>query len=175
MTENEWWQTEENDEVATSPELWRPLSDAIGGFDLDPAAGCEPTPIADNRYTVEDDGLSSPWFGNVWLNPPFSEKTAWYRRLVSQYNSGNVARAVAIGRDGWSAEWFQRWFARADVLCLLSRRQWYTDSGSPSFSTVVGVWNPTPDLQETLCGMGTVVIPRRDDAQTDLRAHGDGS
>lgn len=63
--ESGWWQTEENDEVATSPRLWRPLADAMDGFDLDPAAGCEPTPIAEERYTPADDGLASPWFGTV--------------------------------------------------------------------------------------------------------------
>lgn len=48
-----------------------PLSDALDGFDLDPASGAEPVPYADERYTVEDDGLAQDWFGDVWLNPPY--------------------------------------------------------------------------------------------------------
>jgi len=169
MSENQWWQTETNDSVATKPELWRPISDAIGGFDLDPAAGCEPTPIAENRYTESDDGLSSPWFGTVWLNPPFSDKTPWYRRLVGQYNHGNIDRAVALATVDLSAAWFHDWFSTADVLCFLEGRDWYLGEGdSPTFSTQVGVWNPTDELIDHLETRGTVVEPHTDTAQQTL-------
>jgi DNA N-6-adenine-methyltransferase (Dam). len=62
----------DNNEYATPPEIWRPLSRAVGGFDLDAASGAESTPIAPDRLTKDDDGLTQPWHGNVWLNPPWS-------------------------------------------------------------------------------------------------------
>jgi len=168
-SDNQWWQTETNDEVATKPKLWRPLSRGIGGFDLDPAAGCEPTPIADNRYTKEDDGLTQPWYGTVWLNPPFSEKTPWYKRLVSQYWNGDVDRAVALATVDPSADWFHDWFSTADVISFLDGRDWYMGNGnSPTFSTQVGVWNPTEDVVTVLNRMGTVVEPQTDTEQTQL-------
>lgn len=49
----------------------KPLSDALNGFDLDPASGAEPEPYADERYTIYDNGLAKEWFGDVWLNPPY--------------------------------------------------------------------------------------------------------
>jgi hypothetical protein len=159
-TENQWWQTDTNDEVATKPELWRPIANAIGGFDLDPAAGCEPTPIADNRYTPADDGLAQPWHGTVWLNPPFSDKTPWYRRVVSQYEMGNIDRAVVIATVDPSADWFHDWFSQADVIAYLDGRDWYLGSGdSPTFSTQVGVWNPTAEVVDVLQSLGTCVEP----------------
>jgi len=161
-----WWQTDTNDEVATAPKLWRPISERIGGFDLDPAAGVEPTPIATERYTRADDGLSKPWFGTVWLNPPFSDKTPWYRRLYRHIDDGSVDRAVAIATVDPSADWFHNWFATADALCFLDGRDWYLGHGdSPSFSTMLGVWHPTPALREWLTTMGTVVHPLHDDDQ----------
>src|SRR5688572_14397630 len=53
-------------------------------FDLDPASpvgggDCVP---ADARFTREDDGLTRPWFGTVWLNPPFSNATPWARKFM---------------------------------------------------------------------------------------------
>jgi len=169
MSENQWWQTEENDSVATSPELWRPIADAIGGFDLDPAAGCEPTPIADERYTEADDGLTSRWFGKVWLNPPFSDKTPWYKRLVNQYNNGDVDRAVALATVDPSAAWFHDWFSTADVICFHQERNLYLANGSsPTFSTQIGVWNPTDDLIPVLERMGTLVKPHTTIKQTKL-------
>lgn len=157
----DWWQTEENDEVATKAELWRPIADAMGGFDLDPAAGCEPTPIADDRYTREDNGLAQPWYGTVWLNPPFSDKTPWYKRLVSQYRNGGVDRAVALATVDPSANWFHDWFSTADVICYLNGRNWYHAGDSPSFSTMVGVWNPTDGALDVLRGLGTLAYPEQ--------------
>jgi DNA N-6-adenine-methyltransferase (Dam). len=54
----------ETDEWATPPAFVRPLADAVGGFDLDPAAGAENSPIAEHAFTEADDGLAKPWFGD---------------------------------------------------------------------------------------------------------------
>lgn len=153
-----------NDATATKPSLWRPLSRSVDGFDLDPAAGCEPEQIASQRYTVDEDGLKQPWFGTVWLNPPFSEKGRWYKRLVDQYRNGDVDRAVAVAPVDSSTEWFHDWYSRADVIVFLEGRDHYVrnagSGGSPSFSTMLAVWNPTDSLLETLDGMGVVMDVR---------------
>jgi len=168
-----WWQTKKNDEVATKRELWRPFSRAMGGFDLDPAAGCEPAPIADERYTKEEDGLIQPWFGIVWLNPPFSDKTPWYRRLVNQYQNGDVTAAVALATGDPSANWFHRWFHTCDILCYLDGRDWYLAGNSPSFSTIVGLWNPTDEAVNQCQRLGSVAKPIHGDNQQRLGAYDD--
>lgn len=173
--ENQWWQTDTNDEVATKRELWGPLADAVGGFDLDPAAGCEPTPIADDRYTKSDDGLSKPWYGTVWLNPPFSEKTPWYRKLVDEYWNGDVEAAVALATVDPSADWFHEWFSTADLICYLDGRDWYHAGDSPSFSTQVGAWNPTDDLRAKLSTFGTLAEPVHEKPDSTLSEFGGGS
>jgi hypothetical protein len=52
------------------------IIEALGGassFDLDPCASSDrPWPTARRHYTVEDNGLILPWFGRVWMNPPYS-------------------------------------------------------------------------------------------------------
>jgi hypothetical protein len=130
-----------------------------GGFDLDPAAGIESEQIATDQYTPEDDGLAQPWYGDVWLNPPFDAKKKWFRRLISQYEDGDVTSATALAPVDTSTKWFQRWFTNADALGWLEGRDWYEATGSPSFNTVVGVWNPTDDVLETLDRLGTVTRP----------------
>ena len=164
----QWWQTEENDSVATKRELWQPIAKRIGGFDLDPAAGCEPTPIAQTRYTKADDGLSQPWFGNVWLNPPFSDKGAWYQKLVREYQHGNVDRAVSLTNAGVDTNWFHEYTATADLLVLLNGRGWYAQRGTENFASILGVWNPTDKLDEYLDSLGTVVKPRHKKENTTL-------
>jgi len=165
MSQNKWWHTEENDTVATSRELWEPLSDRIGGFDLDPAAGCEPTPIADTRYTESDDGLTSEWFGTVWLNPPFSAKETWYKKLVEQYTAGNIDRAIALAQAGTDADWFQEWFSTADYIVFLNGRDYYIQNGVESFASMLGLWNPTPEVVEWCHTKGVVVEPKDDPRQ----------
>jgi len=154
----EWYHTDdENDDVATAPRLWRPLDRHLGGFDLDPAAGCEPTPIADERYTEADDGLSRPWFGTVWLNPPFSQKADWYGRLAAQYQRGAVERAAAVATADSSADWFHESFSTADTIAFLDGRDWFLGNGSsPSFATVVGLWGATPEAVAWGRSKGTV-------------------
>ena len=138
------------DAYPTKPELWRPIADAIGGFDTDPASGCESEAIAPTRYTKEDDGLQQEWHGNVWLNPPFSMKLQFYRKAVNEYERGNADVVVAVSPSDTSTQWFQQWFSTADMLCFLEGRDWYTQGGSPSFNTVVGVWGP---VNEELCNV----------------------
>lgn len=57
----------------------------LGPFDLDPASPIfRPWPTAAHHLTIEDDGLTSPWFGRVWLNPPYGQSTGrWLARLAS--------------------------------------------------------------------------------------------
>lgn len=64
----------DSDGYGTPRKFIRRFQEAIGGrFRLDPAAGAEPTPIADTRFTKADDGLAKSWRGyrSIYLNPPY--------------------------------------------------------------------------------------------------------
>lgn len=160
-----------SDEYATKPELWRPLGNAVGGFDLDPAAGAENSPIADTVYTESDDGLTSEWFGSVWLNPPFSAKLEWFRKAVNEVGK-HTDIVVAIAPVDTSTQWFQRWFSKAEYFCWLEGRDWYVAEGSPSFNTVVGVFGGTDGqhdaLKDVLHAKGTVTEPITNHTQETL-------
>jgi hypothetical protein len=52
------------------------IIDVLGVFDLDPCVSLtQPWPTALKGYTVNDDGLKSPWFGRVYCNPPYGPHT----------------------------------------------------------------------------------------------------
>ena len=72
----------------TPPEIFEALGLV---FDLDP---CSPglglcfVP-ARRIYTEADDGLRQPWFGTVWLNPPFGGRRGqvpWLRKFFAYGN-----------------------------------------------------------------------------------------
>ena len=98
-----------------SPEWYTPqdivqLSIALlGEIDLDPCSNSHESPNipAHNHYTKEDDGLSQPWEGKVYLNPPYgSEIPQWVDKLVKSYGNG-VTEAIALLPGRIDTVWFQ--------------------------------------------------------------------
>lgn len=73
-----------NDEWLT-PE---PIIRSLGEFDLDPCSPIKrPWPTAKNHMTVEDNGLLLPWYGRVWLNPPYGDKIGpWLNKMALHGN-----------------------------------------------------------------------------------------
>lgn len=60
------------DEWLTPPAILR----ALGPFDLDPCAPAQrPWPMAKRHYTKRENGLTKPWEGRVWCNPPYGNET----------------------------------------------------------------------------------------------------
>lgn len=81
-----------------------PIIEALGPFDLDPcAADPRPWDCANFNYTEAWDGLRQPWFGMVWLNPPFDRYIvgAWLSRLADHGNG------IALLHARLEADWFR--------------------------------------------------------------------
>jgi len=69
-------------EWLTPPELITTL----GEFDLDPCYSLpHPWETAKKYYTEDDDGLTQPWFGMVWCNPPYGEHTEKWLEKMSEH------------------------------------------------------------------------------------------
>lgn len=108
--------TNESVEWYTPPEIF----EALGlTFDLDP---CSPGPGKSYvptlaHYTAEQNGLTSPWFGTVWMNPPYGPHTkVWMEKLA---NHGDGIALVFARTD---VNWFQKSGTRADMICFIHSR-----------------------------------------------------
>ena len=64
------------------------LTTALGEFDLDPCSPINrPWPTATAHYTELDNGLTLPWSGRVWCNPPYGKETfVWLKKLAEHRN-----------------------------------------------------------------------------------------
>lgn len=103
------------DEWLTPPELLA----ALGPFDLDPCAPVDrPWSMAAEHFTVEDDGLSRPWHGRVWLNPPYGAQTFQWLRRLARHGSGT---ALTFARTE-TAGFFDAAWGRADAMLFLRGR-----------------------------------------------------
>lgn len=104
-------QSRETDERYTP--AW--VFDALGEtFDLDPASpplGVSRVPTA-AVWTKDDDGLTKPWRGFVWCNPPFSNATPWADRFIAH------GEGLWLGPNANSA-WHDRMTRLSDGMVLL--------------------------------------------------------
>lgn len=111
-------------EWATPEYLWKPLSEALGGFDLDPASGAEPSAIADERFTVEDDGLAQDWHGDVWVNPPYgrSFNRDWAEKVYAESQRDEVDSITALISAAPSTQWWHNNYANGDAFTFVEGR-----------------------------------------------------
>ena len=69
-------------------------------FDLDvacPADGPIYTPCK-AYYTQETNGLASTWFGNVYMNPPYSNPALWVHKFVEH---GHGVALLPFAKSKW--------------------------------------------------------------------------
>ena len=108
-------------DVATTNNDWftpRWIFDAAGLlFDLDVSAPVAPefrTCPARRYFTAVEDGLSQPWDGLVWMNPPYSSPRLWVDRFAA-HRLGLALLPAAKGTP-----WIGPLMGCADATALLS-------------------------------------------------------
>lgn len=89
-----------SDEWYTPPHILALVSELLGEIDLDPASNSGDSWVdAHNHYTRDDDGLSLPWNGRVFLNPPWNSQGSparWVAKLLAEYRRGTVSEAICL-------------------------------------------------------------------------------
>lgn len=77
---------------------------------VDPCSNSHERPNvpAETRYTKDDDGLSHPWHGNVYMNPPYGDEIGpWVERMVGLYRAREIDQAIALLPGRIDTVWFQ--------------------------------------------------------------------
>ena len=81
--------TSNSDEWATPKLLFEKLNDEFR-FTLDPCA-TETNHTCEKYYTIEDNGLSKSWMGEVvFCNPPYSNIGAWVEKCYREGTKDNT-------------------------------------------------------------------------------------
>ena len=90
------------------------------GFDLDPCA-FPGHPTARESYILTDgqDGLEMPWFGHVWINPPYSSVAKWVDRAINDKDAKSITMLLANRTD---TRWFSRLFPVLSSLTFIRGR-----------------------------------------------------
>lgn len=122
------------DEWYTPPAIIELARKTMGSIDLDPASCEEANKIvkAKKHFTAKDDGLSKDWFGNVWINPPFSEPTVqkFTQAVADKYISGEIKQGCIIINNATETRWFQYMASRCSAICFPKGRIRFLDKNS---------------------------------------------
>lgn len=140
-----------NNEWHTPLDLVDDLKNAVGGFDLDPCSGAEPEPIAPIQYTKDDDGLSFPWYGKVFINPPYERYVIdeWAAKIHEESTTeGRASLTVSVVPARVNTDWWHVLADDADLVCLLNNRLRFGDAkktGPYPYAIVVYADDEVPD------------------------------
>lgn len=90
------------DDRGTDPAFFASLEERFGKFTLDVAAAPH-NAKCERFYTIEDDGLTQPWSGRVWCNPPYSNIGAWVEKAWDSQDAEFIAMLLPANRteQGW--------------------------------------------------------------------------
>ena len=132
------------DEWLTPPHIL----EALGRFDLDPCSPGDRRPwdTAARHYDLHDNGLTQPWEGRVWLNPPYGRETGKWLARLAEHGDGI---ALIFARTE-TAMFFEEVWEKADALLFLRGRLAFhhidgsranTNAGAPSVLVAYGERN----------------------------------
>lgn len=142
-----------HDEWATPPALFAQLAREFP-FDLDACASRQNAKCP-RFYTVEDDGLSQPWRGVVWCNPPYGTQVArWVAKAAQSARDGATVVCLLPARPDTS--WWHEHVigSGAEVRFIKGRISFYDRDGSVGrqgrapFPSAVVVFRPDPVSRE---------------------------
>ena len=132
-----------NNEWYTPVHLIEASRKTMGSIDTDPAS-CSVAQLnvkADVFYTQETDGLDKDWFGNVWMNPPYSGKLIkqFIEKLKHELAVGNTQQAIVLVNNTTETQAGQSLLSMCNAVCFLKGRVKFLDEkGTPKKTPLQG-------------------------------------
>ena len=130
---------------SSKTDLWetpRNLFDILNDefhFDIDVCALPE-NAKCDRFYTPEQDGLSQPWIGNCWCNPPYGREVGqWVKRAFLASASGSTVVMLLPART--DTKWFHEYiYNKAEVRFLKGRLKFGNSKNSAPFPSMIVIF-----------------------------------
>lgn len=138
----------------------------MGCIDTDPASHAVANRVvrAKTFWTKSDNGLTKPWFGKVWVNPPFSTWSEWSAKAIAELSSGRVDEmCVLAATRTLTAQYFAPLIARCDAMCIFRGRLkfWGEKARDPDDGHAVMYYGNNRDtFRKMFSELGTVLYGR---------------
>jgi hypothetical protein len=149
----------ETDQHFTPPEIITATIECLGAIDLDPCSNSKEAPNVEaaNHLVKDDDGLAWPWFGRVYMNPPYGRTIIdWVDKLCEEHEAGNTTEAIALLPARPDTRWWAR--LRDYPACFITGRLRFGDSdnSAPFPSAVFYLGEHIDHFYHSFCGLGDV-------------------
>jgi phage N-6-adenine-methyltransferase len=114
----------------TPPEYVGLARAVLGAVDLDPASNAKAQEIvrATKYFTASDNGLTKPWRGRVWCNPPYSNIEDYVEKFIAERGAGHTDSGIMLTNASTDAGWFHRAMGHADAVCFKLGRIRFLDT-----------------------------------------------
>jgi phage N-6-adenine-methyltransferase len=115
-------------------------------FDLDPCSATKDRRLtrvkARTYFTASDDGLSLPWIGTVFVNPPYGrELRFWTDKARTEFELGNAKTVIALVPARTDTGWWHNDIAGKASIFFLKGRLSFGDGTQPApFPSALIVW-----------------------------------
>jgi hypothetical protein len=106
--------------------------EVLGAIDLDPASCDVANAVvqAARIYTTHDNGLTQPWRGRVYLNPPYRQPDIeQFCEKFAHHAQAREIQGIVLVNNATDTDWFERLAAVADAFCFpaFRCRYWQPD------------------------------------------------
>lgn len=159
------------DHRCTPEPIWRAALEAAGieRFDLDPASNPFATiPAETSWHGGAYDGRKLAWFGNVWINYPWSVPVPWVCKIIKESKREEVRSITANGAHDLSTAWAQQITNACDAWAAWPKRLHYplpnNPSGSPPGSVALWYFGPNAETWiRVMHAFGCIAYPKHVD------------
>jgi phage N-6-adenine-methyltransferase len=128
------------------------LAEEFGPFDLDPASTTE-NAKAPAYFTIVDDGLSQPWHGRVFCNPPYGKTSTsrWLAKARAEVDLGHAEWVVCLVPARVETAWWRECVVDPTVFVrVIGRIRWHpAGRGEAPFASAIIVFGKIPGRHGT--------------------------
>ena len=109
------------------------------GFTLDVCA-THANAKCPRHYTKKENGLTSPWPGVCWMNPPYGREIGhWIRKAYEESQRGALVVGLLPART--DTRWFHEWIlGKAEIRFLRGRLHFGESRYGAPFPSMIVIW-----------------------------------
>lgn len=140
---------------ATPWELFRSWDITHGPFNLDVCA-TEENAKCDQYFSPQENGLSQPWGGVCWMNPPYGRDIKnWVAKAVSEVKAGRASRVVCLLPARTDTAWWHENViaAAAEIIFLRGRIKFEGAKHSAPFPSALVIFEGKKAPRARTAGM----------------------
>lgn len=132
---------------SSKTDLWETPKDFFDTLDAEFRFNLDVCALPENAkcaayYSPDVDGLSQPWYGNCWCNPPYGRQVGrWVAKAAQSAAEGATVVMLLPART--DTAWFHDYiYGRAEVRFVRGRLKFGGSANSAPFPSMVVIFRP---------------------------------